>query len=165
MMIVIRRGLIGQGIVAVAIILAAFLIRDSLQTATLPSVEDPETVPIAGLEPDVDPTVQEEDMEVTMEVSVGVEEAITTLVAILTMALGPRPLKKIYDAIGLSSGATRVFATYVASVVVGVGALIIGGSLAGIAFSVEGALAVAGAASAASGAAFQRLKDKGSLDD
>lgn len=92
----------------------------------------------------------------------GVAEALAAIVTTLVMFLGPRPLKGIFDRLGVPGGAWRVIATYVASLVVGVVALAIAGTFLEIPWppTVESALAFAGILSLSVQAAYHRLKDK-----
>ena len=93
----------------------------------------------------------------------GVETGIAGIISFLVMVLGPKPLKSIYDAIGLGGGAVRVVATYVVSLAIGAAALFIAGAVSGIPVDLDSILALGGLLLAAASVAFQRLKDRGAF--
>lgn len=97
------------------------------------------------------------------ELPVRVEEIIATVVSILLMLLGPKPLKAIYDLLNIPGGAWRVVATFVVSFVVGVAALVIAGGITGVPTDIESILALAGLIQMAVTAAYHRLKDLGKM--
>ena len=88
-----------------------------------------------------------------------VEEIIAGLVGFAIMLFGPKPLKKIYDLLKIPGGAWRVFATYVASGILGLIVLLIAGTFSNVAWNMETILALAGALSASAQMAYHRLKD------
>lgn len=92
-----------------------------------------------------------------------IEEIVAGIVGFAVMLFGPRPLKWLYDLIGLPGGAARVIATYVVSGIVGVGALIAAGAFADVTWNLETVLAFAGALATAAQIAYHRLKDLRSI--
>jgi len=88
-----------------------------------------------------------------------IEEVITAIVGFVIMLLGPKPLRALYDLLKIPGGAWRVFATYVASGIVGVVALLIAGAFTAITFDAETLLAMAGLLATAAQMAYHHLKD------
>lgn len=88
-----------------------------------------------------------------------IEEILTGLVGFAIMLFGPAPLKLLYDLLKIPGGPWRVFATYVASGLVGFVVLLIAGAFVNVVWDGETILALAGALSMAAQMAYHRLKD------
>jgi len=96
------------------------------------------------------------------EVSPEVMTAVAFIISVLVGLIGPKPIGKIIVWFKLTGQWATLF-VYFAAVVVGILALLLAKGLAGINFTWDNALAIAGIIYAASQYAFHRLKDLGEI--
>jgi len=92
-----------------------------------------------------------------------VDQVIAGVITFLIMLLGPKPLKAIFDWLGIPGGAWRLVGTYVVSFIIGLIGLLVAGAITDLPTSIDDVLALAGLLMAAVNAAFHRLKDLGRI--
>lgn len=86
-------------------------------------------------------------------------ELLGGAIGFVLMLFGPKPLKTLYDLLGIPGGPWRLFATYVASVILAVLVLFVMGFFADLSLDIDTIMAIAGVIATAAGLAYHRLKD------
>src|SRR3990172_5936893 len=97
-----------------------------------------------------------------IQLTEGSMEAIVWVIALLVGLLGPKPIEKLNNLLGVH-GAAAVFTVYVVSFVVGALGLLVAAQLTGLEWSFANLEAIVGLFFAAATFAYHRLKDKAAI--